>query len=223
MIPLPEILPVFPLSGVVLFPETLVPLHIFEPRYRQMLADALDGDRQIGMILPRPSSPPGTPGREAGAAAEPRLYDVGCSGRIIQHKSLEGGRSMIVLQGSVRFRVREEVPGESLYRRVRTQALYEPTVPPEEVRSWRPLLREAVGNLAAATGGEKESATTAFDGLEDRSLVNYLCATLPLADVEKQALLECGTESARFRRLLELVEFLLAEARAGGTGGGTAH
>ena len=105
MVPLPERIRIFPLSEVVLFPDTLLPLHIFEPRYRKMLADALEGDRLIGMaLLKDPDADP------------PEVYAVGCAGTIVEHKPFADGRSLVVLKGTVKFRIRREVDAGEPYR-----------------------------------------------------------------------------------------------------------
>src|ERR1700675_4355766 len=93
-----ELLPLFPLPNVVLFPNVFLPLHIFEPRYRQMVADALAGDRMIGMALLRP-------GWEREYGGRPAVYGVGCSGVITHVEQLADGRYNIVLRGLERFRI----------------------------------------------------------------------------------------------------------------------
>ncbi|HET7453751.1 MAG TPA: LON peptidase substrate-binding domain-containing protein, partial [Thermoanaerobaculia bacterium] len=94
-------LPLFPLPGVVLFPGTLLPLHVFEPRYRALVADALGGERMIGMAMIDPAAPYADP---------PRLLPLGGAGRIVEEERLEDGRYNIVLEGAWRFRIRGEVP-----------------------------------------------------------------------------------------------------------------
>src|SRR5690348_12988240 len=101
-----DLLPLFPLPNVVLFPGVSLPLHIFEPRYREMVADALSGDRLIGMVLLRP-------GFEATDDAHPPIYPLGCSGVITHVEELPDGRYNIVLRGIDRFRVVSEDQGES--------------------------------------------------------------------------------------------------------------
>src|SRR5687768_14710148 len=106
-----DLLPIFPLPNVVLFPNVFLPLHIFEPRYRQMVGDALAGERMIGMVLLQP-------GANADEGA-PAVYDVGCAGLITHVERLADGRYNIVLRGLERFRVvGEEQPSSNiLYRR----------------------------------------------------------------------------------------------------------
>ena len=96
-----DLLPLFPLPNVVLFPNVFLPLHIFEPRYREMVADALAGDRMIGMVLLRP-------GWEHDYDGRPPVYPIGCSGVITHVERLPDGRYNIVLRGLERFRILEE-------------------------------------------------------------------------------------------------------------------
>ena len=96
-----DLLPLFPLPNVVLFPNVFLPLHIFEPRYREMVADALSSDRMIGMVLLKP-------GWQHGYEGRPPVYPIGCSGVITHVERLEDGRYNIVLRGVERFRILEE-------------------------------------------------------------------------------------------------------------------
>src|SRR6185437_4248648 len=123
--PLPEILPVFPLTGVLLLPRGRLPLNIFEPRYKAMVGDALGGERLIGMIQPLA---PQDDNRGRGGEAHPTLYPVGCAGRITQFSESDDGRYLITLTGVSRFRLGEELPLLSGYRRV--------------VADWRPFARD---------------------------------------------------------------------------------
>ena len=119
--PLPssfDALPVFPLSGTVLFPNTVLPLHIFEPRYRAMVADALEGDRLIAVVLAKGSTEPGE---------SPEIYDVAGCGRIIHHEELPDGRYNILVQGLARVVLTEEQPLARLYRRFAARTIERPT------------------------------------------------------------------------------------------------
>src|SRR5262245_15215325 len=105
-----------PLPNVVLFPKVMLPLHIFEPRYRQMTGDALAGDRLIGMVLLRPGS-------EAGDEGKPALSPVACLGRIVAEQLLEDGRYNLLLRGLSRVRIVEELEQQKLYRMARVELL----------------------------------------------------------------------------------------------------
>ena len=110
---LPDTLPLFPLPGVALFPELPLPLHIFEPRYRAMVKDALSGSRVIGIVQARP-------GQEGMPSP---IFSIGCAGRIEGVAELDDGRSNIVLRGISRFRIDEELPQTGPYRTARVTAL----------------------------------------------------------------------------------------------------
>ena len=103
---LPKKLPVFPLSNFIIFPKTTVPLNIFEPRYIQMIDDAMKGDRIIGIIQPKKS----------GDLKKPNLYDVGCAGKITSFNETEDGRYLIILNGVCRFKIISEEKHNKLYR-----------------------------------------------------------------------------------------------------------
>jgi len=214
VIALPDAIPIFPLGEVVLFPDTLLPLHIFEPRYRQMIDDVLSEDRTIGMVLVR-----GVDGPIAPAPPEvpdhPEIYPVGCAGRIVQHENLEDGRAMVILQGTTKFRVRRELEEDKPYRIAQTQALYEAPPPADRVRQWKASLEGLISEFVGALEGNVPALNEVFEKLELEGLVNYLCASLPLGVVEKQGLLQCATAEQRFERLAEVIRFKIAEARLG--------
>ena len=203
--PLPEQIRIFPLSEVVLFPDTLLPLHIFEPRYRKMLADALDSDRVIGMVLVK--DPDATPA--------PSVYAVGCAGTIVDHKPFADGRSLVVLKGTVKFRIRREVHVGQPYRVVEAQALYEGPPPMDKVRGWRDELHGCVRALVRAASGEEDSVERLFEKIDLLVMTNALSASLPLDVLEKQSLLECPTVEERERRLAEILRFKTVEAQLG--------
>lgn len=201
---LPGDLPIFPLTGNLLLPGGLLPLHIFEPRYRHMVEDALAGPEHIGMIQPK------TPNRsdnlgEAEEDAAVELYEVGCAGVIEQHQSLPFGRYLIVLRGVCRFRVRRELPLERGYRRV--EADYEPFLADlhehEGEIEAQPLL-DALHHFSVERGVEIE--LDRLGGVPPVALLNGLAMSLPLAPVEKQALLEAEDVKARHAMLLALLE-----------------
>src|SRR6266566_657655 len=112
-----ELLPLFPLPNVVLFPNVFLPLHIFEPRYREMVADALNGDRLIGMVLLKP-------GWQHDYEGTPAVYPIGCSGLVTHAERLGDGRYNIVLRGIERFRIVEE-DRRCSYRRATVQPVPE--------------------------------------------------------------------------------------------------
>ena len=204
MVPLPSQLRIFPLSEVVLFPDTLLPLHIFEPRYRKMLADSLATDRLIGMVLLKdPDADP------------PSVYGVGCAGTIVEHKPFADGRSLVVLKGTVKFRIRRELDVGEPYRVVEAQALYEGPPPMDKVRGWRDELHDCVRDLVRAASGEDETVERLFEKIDLLAMTNALSASLPLDVLEKQSLLECPTVEDREQRLADILRFKTIEAELG--------
>jgi Lon protease-like protein len=191
---LPATIPIFPLQDVMLFPNVPRPLHIFEPRYRAMVADALKGDRIIGMVLLRP-------GWETDYEGRPPVYAIGCAGVITESNELSDGRYIIVLQGLVKFRIQSEDQSRP-YRLARVEALPEP--PNEKERA---ALRERRSRLMAllAASDVRGSAPPA-PGLPDEDLVNALAQHLDLEPGDRQALLERNGALARSDQLIELLE-----------------
>ena len=178
-----------------------LPLHVFEPRYRALVRDALASERTIGMALLKP-------GFEAEYAGRPAIYPLGCSGTIVEDERLEDGRYNIVLQGTQRFRVVEEQPGGA-YRVARVEPLPEAAADVSSVDRLRDEVLEALGRLAdgstVVVEGEGPAAT----------LVNALCQSLELPAVEKLALLACDSPEDRAKRLVDLLEFHRLEKGTG--------
>ncbi len=209
---LPSTLPIFPLPSVVLFPNVFLPLHIFEPRYRQMVSDALGGDRMIGMVLLQP-------GYEADYEASPAVYDVGCAGLITHVERLADGRFNIVLRGLERFRiVGEERPSSTLlYRRALIAPLseLESDHRGDVLKSERQKLEAILAPLFSGTLAERGLPPA----MPDEDLINALSQYLEIEPIEKQALLERDGPLARCRSLVELLEMkALTEKAHGGEG-----
>lgn len=206
---LPSTIPLFPLPNVVLFPQAALPLHIFEPRYRVMVADALASDRIIGMVLLKP-------GWEHNYEACPPVYPIGCAGLITHAEPLADGRYNIVLRGLERFRiVAEDHSGP--YRLAQVVSLARPTDPAERERigQARQRLEALVAPRLARRGVDLLPPT-----MSDEELIHGLAQHLEFDPLEKQALLECETLLARCRSLIELLEMHLLAARAPCRGGG---
>lgn len=200
---LPPVIPLFPLPNVVFFPKTYLPLHIFEPRYRQMVKDAVSGDRVIGMVLLKD-------GWEADYAGRPPIHPVGCAGWLVQVEPLEDGRFNIVLYGVARFVMSEEF-NDRPYRRARIDLRPDPPDPPLDATVRQALASRA---LAYARRLKAEEPVAAFLNAppDDETLVHTLAASLPFTVVEKQFLLEAETLVNRARRLADLLRLKLAEA-----------
>jgi uncharacterized protein len=193
---LPSEIPIFPLPNVVLFPNVFLPLHIFEPRYRQMVADALAGDRIIGMVLLRP-------GWEGNYEGRPPVYPIGCAGLVTHAEPLTDGRYNIVLRGLEKFRILEEESGHD-YRIARIQTIME-GINDADRASMRVERRRLEALLVPQPEGRGSDAKVP-PSMADEDLVNALAQYLELEPVEKQALLEREGLLARCRSLIELLE-----------------
>ena len=192
---LPPLIPIFPLSNVVLFPSVFLPLHIFEPRYRQMLADALRGDRIIGMVLLK--------GGRDDIEEPPPVYAIGCAGLVSHAETLQDGRSNIILRGIQRFQVvREEA--DRVYRQAQIEPLREAASDAirGDVRQARAQLETLLASRLETAGRE----TVVPGNMADEDLVNTLAQSLDFDPVEKQALLERDDAASRSRALIELIE-----------------
>lgn len=192
---------VFPLAGALLFPGLQLPLHIFEDRYRALVSDALARDRMIGMIQPRENElkqgqPPGYRG--------PRLFDIGCLGRIADVEALDDGRFNLVLEGVSLFRVNRELEVSSRFRQFDVTML---DPPQEEVLASveRAALENEAKRFAIWLGYRVD-----WDGvaqLDDNTLVNAIAQIAPFDVAAKQALLEAPTINARSELLVQLMRF----------------
>lgn len=198
---LPEVIPLFPLSGALLLPRGRMPLHIFEPRYLAMIDDALKTrGRVIGMIQP---------------LGEDELHEVGCAGRITSFTETDDGRYLITLTGVSRFRLLRDVPGFTPYLRGEVDwrpyerdlglAETDPTLERER------FLAELGAFLAAH---DLQTDWSSLKEAEDEMLINALCMLLPFAPEDRQAMLEAMSLTRR----REMLEALIAFARHGGTG-----
>jgi len=193
---LPAIIPIFPLPNVVLFPNVFLPLHIFEPRYRAMVADALKGDRIIGMTLLQP-------GFEADYDGRPAVYATGCAGLITHSEPMPDGRYNIVLRGMEKFRIIGEDTSRP-YRLARIEGMPEPVADEDraEIRTRRQRLEAVLAATIERSAGEPRFPPA----VPDDDLVNALAQYLPLDPIERQALLECEGIAARCKGLIELLE-----------------
>jgi Lon protease-like protein len=140
-------IPIFPLPDVVFFPETLLPLHVFEPRYRRMIADCLAGDGRLAVAMLRP-------GWERDYQGRPPIFAVAGAGEIIQAEALADGRYNILLDGRARIRIEQELAGDTPYRRARARRIVEPPVEPAapELHERLLTLRAAYAKLLDALG-----------------------------------------------------------------------
>jgi Lon protease-like protein len=203
---LPRIIPLFPLPNLVLFPGVAVPLHIFEPRYREMIADVSPSHGIIGMMMLKGEW-------ERDYYANPDTYEVGCAGKISELVKLPDGRYKVVLTGLSEFRVIREIRDRS-YRQAEVE--WCPVEPPmdidaEATEGLRQLLFEYLGDTAAAAWKSLQER-----GLRGADLVNFLCFHLDIPAIEKQTLLEARGE--RLDCLFDVLTFKLEERKLGGPG-----
>ena len=191
----PLSIPIFPLPGAILFPRAQLPLHIFEPRYRAMVRDALAGDRLIGMIQPREQSEP------------PSLFETGCLGRIESVEELDDGRMNIVLEGLGRFRVIREIETDTPYRQVEADRSFYPDQEEDEPLhlAQRAELEQEARRYADALGYAVD--WEAVSRLDDEMLVNGIAQIAPLDIGSKQALLEAPAVRDRCELLVQFMQF----------------
>jgi Lon protease-like protein len=194
---LPSVLKVFPLDGALLLPGSALPLNIFEPRYLNMVDDAMRGDRLIGMVQTR----------GGGDRVKPRLARVGCAGRITHYSETGDGRYSIVLTGVCRFELGDELATPTPYRQVRTSfEMFETDLEGDdddvefERAPFLTVLRKYLEHRGLGIEWDTVNAAPA------PALVNSLCMGLPFDPVEKQALLEAPGLEERRLTLTALLE-----------------
>lgn len=213
---LPEILPIFPLNGIVLLPGGRLPLHVFELRYRNMIEDAMAGDPYIGMIQPLEKTGEVLLEELPNPAAEgPSLYKIGCAGAIERCDTLPDGRHLVLLQGVRRFRVRRELSLRRGYRRV--EADYDDFAGDDEVGDAEVSGERLMRALAAF--GQGHNIQFELDKLRELpglALLNSVAMVLPFPPAEKQALLEAADVGARYEMLLTLMKMGI-DLRQGGS------
>jgi uncharacterized protein len=183
---------IFPLSGALLFPGLQLPLHIFEPRYRAMISDALARDRRIGMIQPQ---------RPVEGAS---LFSVGCLGRIGNVESMDDGRYNVVLEGEARFRVLRELDVTTPFRQIEAELLTDAdddSLAPVE----RALFERESRRFADAQGYAVD--WDSVSRLDDEALVNGIAQIAPFDAAAKQALLEANSLADRSELIIQLMQF----------------
>ena len=202
-----DLLPLFPLPNVVLFPNVFLPLHIFEPRYREMISDAVASDRMIGIVLLRP-------GWERDYDGRPPVYTVGCSGVLTHVERMADGRYNLVLRGLERFRIVGEDHDRS-YRRASIEPLPEQRLSADDeaaIRNQRSKLESMLSPAVERAGADYRTPSA----MSDEDLVNALAQYLDLEALEKQALLEQPCLRTRAAALVELLEMKIMMARTPG-------
>ena len=188
--------PLFPLAGALLFPRAQLPLHIFEPRYREMVRDTIDGAGRIAMIQPR----------QLDDAHSTPLYQVGCIGDIVSVEELEDGRFNIVLLGTDRFRLSEEIDLGVAYRCAEVELdLFDESEPAALPLMRRAEVEQEARRLGDALGLAVDWA--AVSRLDDETLVNAIAQVAPFDIGAKQALLEAKSFDERTALLIHLMQF----------------
>ncbi len=185
-------LSIFPISGVLLFPGLQLPLHIFEPRYRSMLSDALARDRRIAMIQPQ------APGEGA------PLFSVGCVGKIGEFEALDDGRFNVILEGVSRFRMLRELDVATPFRQIEGQLIE------DDSSASLSAVERASFEREARTFAEAQGYTVDWDSvarLDDLSLINGVSQIAPFDAAAKQALLEADDLATRCELLVQLMQF----------------
>jgi Lon protease-like protein len=202
---LPEVIPVFPLPGALLLPRGQMPLNIFEPRYLAMIDDSLrDGHRLIGMIQPDPT--------QDGDSDKPKLFKIGCAGRITQLAETGDGRYLIELTGVARFTIVEELSVATSYRQCRVtfaQFADDFVARKGEDAVDREAVLQALREFLEANNLQAD-----WDGIEkapNEALVNALSMMSPYGAAEKQALLEAPDLKTRAEILVAITEIELAK------------
>jgi Lon protease-like protein len=190
----PARIPIFPLAGAILFPRAQLPLHIFEPRYRDMVRDALAGPGRIGMIQP------------SGDGEPPPLFQTGCVGEIVGAEELDDGRFNIVLHGSARFRLIAERDLGTAYRQADVDlAAFDDSEPQPLGLAQRAEVEREAKRFGDALGLAVD--WNAVGQLDDEMLVNAIAQVAPFDTGAKQALLEEQTLAGRADLVVQLMQF----------------
>ena len=192
---LPETIPIFPLDDAMLFPDMAVPLRIFEPRYRAMVADALKGNRIIGMVQLRP-------GYEADYERSPSIFPLGVAGVITDVETMPNGEYTLVLQAFAKFRVTREEAHQP-YRLAHVTMVTEAV--PERDRAALHAQRERLASVLSTAGG-RLGFRKIPDGISDEEYVNGVSQLVLIDPLDRQRLLEQDNALSRVGLLLELIE-----------------
>jgi hypothetical protein len=199
------VIPVFPLPNVVLFPKIQLPLHIFEPRYREMVRDAMAGERLIGMALLKGEW-------EKEYYGNPKICQTGCVGKIVGHTPLPDGRCNILLYGLAEYEIDREIVHQSPYRQAKVVLRGEPTALVSD--TLKRLKAEILTLLSEII--ELDSPLLKFltdESVDGATWMNLCCFSLNVAPMEKQTLLEAKSLEERATRLIEVLRFVTVEKK----------
>jgi uncharacterized protein len=199
-IKLPETIPVFPLSGIIFFPKTNLPLNIFEPRYLALVNDCFKSNKYMGMIQAKKNSS--------------EVYTIGCLGKITEHKKTKDGRLLVNLTGISRFEIKSEVNNDKIYREFNVS--YEKFLDDLEKEKKQKLIIEKVEEIFKKTKTffKKNGLLlnwNEFEKLDQDQKINTLAMIAPISDEEKQTILESVSIDSKTKILSEIIEFYLHE------------
>jgi Lon protease-like protein len=202
------VVPIFPLPDVTVFPHTLLPLHVFEARYRAMVMDALARDRRLCVVKLRP-------GFEATYEGKPPVHTVGGVGEVVSWERLSNGRYNILVRGQARVRIDRELPTDTLYRVVRATVLQD--VPPKgDVAASLARIRTACATLLRALDRPADLLDTALaEGQPSGVVADRIAAAVIPDAAQRQELLELLGVDARAERVATAVETLVRELQGG--------
>jgi len=208
----PRVLPIFPLPDVTLFPHTMLPLHVFEARYRAMVTDALSRDRRLAVVMLKP-------GYETHYEGKPAVQEIAGAGEIVKWERLPTGRYNMLVQGRWRVRIARELPTDTLYRMVRVDVL-EDVAGSADVAPLMRRVRDTCRTVLAALDRPHDLLDTALGGDATPGVVadRVAAAFLPDAGV-RQELLETTDVSRRLTRLVAALDALANELKGPGSGG----
>jgi Lon protease-like protein len=202
------VVPIFPLPDVTFFPHTLLPLHVFESRYRAMVMDALARDRRLCVVKLRP-------GFEATYAGKPAVHAVGGVGEVVSWERLANGRYNILVRGDARLRIDRELPTDTLYRLVAGTTLQD-SPPKGDVAASLARIRRACAALLSALERPADLLDTALaEGQPSGVVVDRIAAAVIPDAALRQELLELLDVDARAARVAEAVETLVRELKGG--------
>jgi len=198
-------LPIFPLPDFTLFPHTMLPLHIFEARYRAMITDCLARDKRLAVVGLKP-------GYEAGYEGKPAVYPVSGVGRIVQWERLASGRYNLLLRGEGRVRIDRELPTDTLYRMVAATPLGEAGVDGAAVPALAARVKARCRQILSALGRSNEDLLTMMEGLDQPAeLCDQVASALVPTPTTRQALLEELDVERRLERLAAALDDLLSQ------------
>ena len=198
---LPQTVPVFPLSGVIFFPKTNLPLNIFEPRYLSLIDDCAKSDRYMGLIQSKKSST--------------EVYSVGCLGKITENKKTRDGRILVNLIGITRFEIKSEVNNNKSYREF--EVSYDKFDKDLDPKKENPVKKETINELSEKTKFffKKNGLLLnwkEFEKLDEDQRINTLAMIAPISNEEKQTILESISIQSKTKILAEIIEFYLHES-----------